>query len=177
MWITALFVFLGLVALTISLALIIPLFMPKSYAIEKTIDIKASAQECFDKVADLNNYRDWNPWSQMEPDASKQITGSPKTVGHRYSWEGNKIGSGSLTVKKLAPHKSVDLDLEFIRPFKSKSDDMWTFEEKDGTTRVTWKNQGPLAYPTARLIGPFITKNLSQQFETGLSNLKKLCEK
>lgn len=174
---TALFVFLGLVALTITLAFIIPLFMPKSYAIEKTITIKAPAEACFDKVADLNHYRDWNPWSQMEPDASKQITGAPKTVGHKYYWEGKKIGSGSLTVKKLVAHKNVELDLEFLRPWKSKADDIWTFEELDGNTKVTWKNHGPLAYPTARLLGPFITKNLSQQFEVGLSNIKKLCER
>jgi hypothetical protein len=132
---------------------------------------------CFDKVANLNNYREWNPFSLMEPDASKQITGTPKTVGHKYTWEGTKIGKGSLTIKKLQAHKSVDLDLEFLKPWKSKADDIWTFEEVNGNTKVTWKNQGGLTYPAARLLGPFITKNLSQQFETGLNNIKKLCEK
>jgi hypothetical protein len=128
-------------------------------------------------VADLNNYRDWNPWSKMEPDAKKQISGTPKTIGHRYSWQGKKIGEGQLTVRELNPNKSVTLDLEFFKPFKSKADDMWSFSESKGKTLVTWKNSGGLSYPMARLMGPAITKNLNQQFMDGLNNIKTMVEK
>ena len=168
-----LYVLIGLVALFF----ILPAVMPKTYAIEKSITVNASADACYDKVADLNHYRDWNPWSQMEPDASKKIEGTPKTIGHKYSWEGKKIGVGILTVKSLNPGKSAELDLEFIRPWKSKAVDSWAFESNGSQTKITWKNHGPLAYPMARLMGPMINKNLNQQFETGLNNIKKLCEK
>jgi ribosome-associated toxin RatA of RatAB toxin-antitoxin module len=168
-----LYIVIGLVALL----LILPAFMPKTYSIEKTIMVNSSPDVCYDKVADLNHYSAWNPWSQMEPTASKKIEGSPKTVGHKYHWEGKKIGKGTLSVKNLDPGKSAKIDLEFIKPWKALSEDDWKFETIGNQTKITWKNRGPLIYPIARLMGPMINKNLSKQFEQGLVNLKNLCEK
>lgn len=177
MWTIALLVFLGLVALTVVVTLLVPLFMAKSYSIEKSITVNAPPEVCYDKVTDLNQYAAWNPWSQMEPDANKKIEGTPKTAGHSYKWEGKKIGEGKLTIKEVHPHTSAKIELEFFKPWKSVALDAWTFEASGNQTKITWKNGGPLAYPTARLLGPFIMKNLSQQFEQGLHNLKDLCEK
>lgn len=173
MWITALCVFLGLVALVF----LIPALMPSKYEIEKTILVDAPPEKCFQCVVDLNNYAAWNPWSQMEPEAVKKIEGAPGTPGHYYAWEGHKIGAGVLTVKKVDPNKSAELELEFFKPWKAIGKDLWTFEHVAMQTKVTWKNIGPLQYPLVRLMGPVIKKNLTKQFETGLNNLKQLCEK
>lgn len=152
--------------------------MPGKYTIEKSIVINASPDTVYNNVADLNNYRDWNPWQKMEPGAKANISGTPKTTGHKFEWEGKKIGQGSLTVKALNPPHKADIQLEFIKPWKSIASDNWTFEDlKNGSTKVTWNNHGPLAYPMARLMGPVINKNLSHQFEQGLKNLKEMCEK
>lgn len=177
MWATALFVFLGLVALMLIMTFVLPLFMPASYSIEKNITVNAPADLCYDKVANLNQYRDWNPWSLMEPDADKKISGTPKTIGHRYEWEGKKIGAGSLTIKSVNPGKSLEFELEFLRPWRSKAIDSWTFESEGAQTKITWKNSGTLSYPVARMMGPVILKNLNQQFEQGLNNIKQLCAK
>lgn len=164
----------GLIAVIVLLMFI----LPGKYMVKKSIVINSDITKCYDMVADLNNYRDWNPWSKMEPDANKSISGTPKTVGHRYDWEGKKIGVGSLTVKKVNPNKSVDLDLEFVKPFKSLADDNWTFEQlPNNQVKVEWSNSGDLPAGMARLMGPMITKNLNQQFEQGLNSIKELCEK
>lgn len=157
--------------------LIVPLFLPGQYRIEKSILVKAPPETCFDLVADLNQYGRWNPWSKMEPGASKKIEGNPKTVGHKYSWSGGKIGTGSLTIKKLEPPGAAELEMQFIKPFKSVATDSWKFEAAGNETRVSWVNAGRLSYPVARLMGPFISKNLSQQFDEGLRSIKELCEK
>ncbi len=152
--------------------------MPGKYTIEKSIVINASPDRVYNNVADLNNYRDWNPWQKMEPGAKANISGTPKTPGHKFEWEGKKIGQGSLTIKALNPPYKADIELEFIKPWKSIASDNWTFEDlNNGSTKVTWHNHGPLAYPMARLMGPVINKNLSHQFEQGLKNLKEMCEK
>jgi ribosome-associated toxin RatA of RatAB toxin-antitoxin module len=157
---------------------LIAAIMPSKYSIEKQIVINKPPADVFDKVADLNNYRDWNPWQKMEPNAKANISGTPKTVGHKFDWEGKKIGQGSLTIRSLTPHSKVDIDLEFVKPWKSKADDIWTFEDlKNGSTKVTWNNHGPLTYPMARMMGPVINKNLNHQFEQGLKSLKEMCEK
>lgn len=169
-----LYIILAIVALIIVLMFV----LPGQYLVKKAIVINSDISKCYDMVADLNNYRDWNPWSKMEPDAKKSISGTPKTVGHRYDWEGKKIGVGSLTVKKVEANKSVDLDLEFVKPFKSLADDNWTFDQlPNNQVKIVWSNSGDLPAGMARLMGPMITKNLNKQFEQGLKSIKELCEK
>ncbi|HEX7846019.1 MAG TPA: SRPBCC family protein [Chitinophagaceae bacterium] len=161
----------------ILLLLVVAALLPKTYNIEKSIVINRSVTEVMDKVGDLNYYSKWNPWQQTDPTAINSITGNPKTPGHRYGWEGKKVGVGSLTLRNI-DNKHINFDLEFLKPWKSKAKDNWLFESwGDGSeTKVTWQNSGGLPWPIASLMGPMITKNLNHQFETGLSNLKKMVE-
>lgn len=169
-----LYIFIGLITLLILLAFL----LPGKYKVTKSIVANSDISKCYDMVADLNNYRDWNPWSKMEPEAKKLITGTPKTVGHRYTWEGKKIGVGSLTVKRIDINKSADLDLEFVKPFQSLALDNWVFEQlPNNQVKITWSNSGDLPAGIARLMGPMITKNLNKQFEQGLNSIKEMCEK
>jgi hypothetical protein len=167
------YVILGFVALL----LIIAAFLPGTYNVEKSTIIKKNQNDVMNSVGDLNYYSKWNPWQQSDPSAKSTITGTPKTPGHRYGWEGKKVGVGSLTLNNM-DDKHIHFDLEFLKPFKSKAKDNWLFEHwGDGNeTKVTWQNSGAFPWPVARLLGPSITKQLHQQFEQGLSNLKKLCE-
>lgn len=169
-----LYIIIGLIALIVLLMFI----LPGKYLVKKSIVVNSDISKCYSMAADLNNYRDWNPWSKMEPDAKKSITGTPKTVGHRYDWEGKKIGIGSLTVKRVEENKAVDLTLEFVKPFQSLADDNWTFEQlPNNQVKIVWSNSGDLPAGMARLMGPMITKNLNKQFEQGLNSIKELCEK
>jgi len=169
-----LYVILGLLAAVIILAFA----LPGKYLVSKSIIINSDISKCYDMVADLNNYRDWNPWAKMEPDAKKTISGTPKTVGHQYSWDGKKIGVGGLTIIDVAENKSVDLELVFIKPFNSVASDNWLFEQlENNQVKVIWSNSGDLPAGMARLMGPMITKNLNKQFEQGLKSIKELCEK
>ncbi len=167
------YIFIGLVA---SL-LIISALMPKVYSIEKNIVINKSTDFVMQRIADLSHYSKWNPWQQADPTAKHTITGAPGSPGHKYQWEGKKVGLGSLTLNNK-DEKHIHFDLEFLKPFKSKAKDNWLFEPwDDGTkTKVTWQNSGQFPWPIASLMGPMILKNLHHQFEQGLNNLKKMCE-
>lgn len=161
---------------TVLALLIIALFLPGGYHIEQSIIIKKPVTLVMDHVANLNYYARWNPWQMKEPGSTATITGTPKTVGHKYAWKGKKIGEGSLTLRSI-DNADVDFKLEFIKPWKALANDRWIFEEW-GTdeTKVIWQNNGDLPYPVARLMGPSLTKGLNIQFRQGLENLKKLCE-
>jgi hypothetical protein len=167
------YIILGLIVLFFAAAAL----MPASYNVEKSIVINKPASVPFEKVANLANYRDWNPWQKMEPNSKTEITGTPASPGHKFSWEGKKIGVGSLTVKSADPYKTVNLDLQFIKPFKSQANDNWKFEESNGATKVIWQNDGGLPYPMGRIMGAMIIANLNKQFEQGLKDLKQVCEK
>jgi len=151
--------------------------MPKSYNVEQSAIVGKPVTDVMQRVGDLNSYKQWNPWQQMDPGAKSTISGTPHTRGHQYAWEGKKIGAGSLTLQhEDAAH--IQFLLEFIRPWKSKASDNWHFEAwgQGGETKVTWQNSGELPWPIARLMGPMISKNLNTQFQTGLENLKKMVE-
>jgi hypothetical protein len=167
---------LGALVLIIILLLLVALFLPNGYFIERSAIIKKPCDYVMDKVADLHNYAKWNPWQQTESNLKYDITGSPKRPGHRFSWKGAKAGTGRLTIRDI-DSKHVHFNLEFLKPLKSSARDNWLFEEwGNGETKITWQNEGTLPYPVGRLIGYLLHKHLSRQFTAGLNNLKKLCE-
>src|SRR5688572_16547162 len=112
------YIFFGLI---LALFLIAAL-MPKSYNIEKSIVINSPVMEVMSRVGNLNEYASWNPWQQAEPKSQRTITGTPNTPGHKYAWQGRKIGEGSLTLRDIDA-KHIHFDLEFLKPWKSKAKD------------------------------------------------------
>ena len=168
-----LYVVLGIVAFVLLVAAV----MPGKYLVEKSTIISKPPAEVYNKIANLNHYKDWNPWAKTDPDAQTSITGDPMHVGHKYYWNGKKVGEGSLTVRSTVPSKAINFDLVFLKPFKSQAIDAWDFTQVDGGTKVVWRNSGAFPFPVARLMGPSITKQLNTQFEDGLRNLKEMCEK
>jgi hypothetical protein len=167
------YIFAGLIALL----LLISALLPKIYNVEKSIVISKPVPEVMSYISNLNYYSQWNPWQQTDKSATNSVTGEPGIAGHKYAWEGKKVGVGSLTLNSL-DQKHIHFDLEFVKPWKSKAKDNWLFEGwGDGSeTKVTWQNSGGLPWPIASLMGPMILKNLNHQFELGLNNLKKMVE-
>ena len=166
------YILLGLIVLV----LIIGALMPKSFNVEKSIVINKPINAVMSRIANLNDYARWNPWQQSDPTATNSITGAPGTPGHKYAWEGKKVGVGALTLNQM-DDRNIHFELEFFKPWKSKAKDNWHFEPAgNNETKVTWQNRGELPWPVARLMGPMINKGLNKQFAAGLDNLKNLCE-
>ena len=166
------YVFVGLILFILLLSGV----MPGKYNVSQTIVINAETGKVFNHVANLNHYRDWNPWQRMDPATVSNVEGTPKSIGHKYSWEGKKTGIGSLTIRSISENRNIEFALEFIKPWKTKADDLWDFQDQQGSCSVTWRNTGELPWPMARLMGPMINKQLRNQFAQGLKNLKETCE-
>lgn len=167
-----LYILLGFLALVLLYAAI----LPDKYLIEKSVIIHRPAAEVYNKVANLNFYSEWNPWQKQDPGALATISGEPGHIGHKYHWNGKKVGEGHLTVRSTAPGKAINFDLQFIRPWKGLAMDAWDFTETAEGTKTVWRNTGHLPFPVARLMGPYLNKQLNKQFEEGLQSLKQLCE-
>ncbi len=166
------YILLGLIVILLLAASL----MPRAYHVEKSTVIARPVHTVMERVGNLNHYAKWNPWQQADPTARQTISGEPNTPGHRYEWQGKKVGMGSLTIRGVDA-RHIHFDLEFLKPWKARAKDNWLFEAwGDGGTKVTWQNSGELPWPMARLMGPMINKGLDKQFTTGLANLKTMCE-
>ena len=157
----------------ITIALIAAAFMPSSYQVERSIVVDATPQQCYDNVSNLKHFRQWNPWSLSEPTAEQIVHEPHKGLNAKWSWNGEMIGQGSLTIVKVEEGKSMNTHLKFLKPFESESDGSWKFEATEGGTKITWGNKGDLAYPIARFMGSGIEEMLGKDFEEGLGNLKE----
>lgn len=170
-----------LAALTIALVglfLVVAAFLPGSYTVERSIEIARPPALVYSQVTDYNAWLEWSPWPKMDPAAEHSVTGTPATVGMHWSWVGDELGVGAMTIEALEPNRSLHSKLEFKEPMQSVADDYVELEPtSDGGTRVTWRNTGELPYPVARYFGLTLDGMLGPQYEDGLASLKELCER
>ena len=156
---------------------LIAFFLPPTYHVERSTEINQPVEIVFDQVVDLNNYMQWNPWTEKDPNVKNKITGEPTVRGMKWSWDGKKTGKGNLTLVEFKRNEFIRNRLVFEYPNQMEADDLWIFEEINGKTIVRWVNSGDLNFPIGRWFGLFMDKMMGKDFEKGLENLKNKCEK
>jgi len=165
------------VAVLVLIIVIIPAFVDSEYRVERSITVNAPVEKTFMIAKNYEYYVEWNPWSQMEPSAYDEMSGTPGEVGSKWSWEGDTVGVGSLTLVSFEPYSRIESRLEFVSPYQSVARDLWTFEEVDSTTtEVTWAIEGESPSYMMRYMNLGMEGMLGPQFEQGLQNFKQLVE-
>ena len=107
--------------------MIVAALLPSKYNVETSGIIKRPKKEVMDKVGDFNYFAKWNPWQQMEPNASYKISGTPKTPGAEYNWKGRKIGEGRYILTGI-DDKHIHFEYPYIlrnscsKSYRSKSE-------------------------------------------------------
>jgi len=171
----ALIVILGLVLAGIVLVLV----APRHYSVSRDILINLPNDKVFGAVRLLKFQNEWSVWGKLDPEAKYTYTGTDGTVGFISAWEGNKsVGQGQQEIKGIVEGERVDIELTFIKPFRSKADVYLTTESvSDSTTRVTWGMTGNVPPPMniMLLFGNF-NEAIGRDYEKGLHNLKALLE-
>ena len=168
-------VYFIIIALVITL-LIIAAILPGKFNIEHNAIIKRAAKDVINKVSDLNHFAILNSFEEGEAKGSFAIHGSPKCIGHAYSWKDQKVGTGILVITDIN-ESHVYFDLQIIKPWKLRARSNWFFEEwGNGETKVIWQNHGNFSFPLTRLIGKIILRTLNHRSRMTLIKLKRLCE-
>ena len=116
----------------------IPFHCERSITINRHISVVAPV------IGDFNTWKNWSPWVCMEPECDMQITGGINEVGHAQSWDGDRIGAGNM-VMTAKSDTQFSYDLEFIKPWKSKSAVTFSLEGHGGDTKVTWTMRGGIS--------------------------------
>jgi|SRR5579872_2023472 len=126
-------------------------------------------------VADLHAWTKWSPWEGLDADLKRTYTGSEKGPGARYAWVGKKSGEGSMLVTGAATDR-IELDLDFVRPFKAKNKVVFRLEPDGSGTRVTWTMSGMRNVLLAVMGSLFFDRMIGKDFDKGLAKLKAVAE-
>jgi hypothetical protein len=169
----------GLLAI-IAFLLLIALFLPKKYAIEREIIIDSPKDSVFTYVRYLKNQDDFSVWSKIDPTMKKKFTGTDGTVGAISAWESQdkNVGIGEQEITKITEGERIDFELRFKVPIESTdSAFMITKSISPNQTKVIWGFNGEMPYPM-NLMLPIMNMEemLGKDLENGLKNLKSNLE-
>lgn len=155
------------------------LFGPKTYRVERSVDINADAGTIYQQISSFKNLNAWSPWNKYDTVSLKHTyEGVEGTVGAKTCWEGSdQVGSGCQTFSKLEENKRVDIDLAFVKPFESQAKTYLEITSSDNGQKVTWGMNGENNF-ISKIFGLFMNmdKMIGNDFDAGLADLKKICE-
>ena len=155
--------------------------MAKTMTVERSATINAPAQRVYALIEDLRQWEQWSPWEELDPNMQHTYTGAERGVGAVHEWKGNKkAGEGRMEIIQAEAPRHLDLDLEFIKPFKSKNTTSFDLVETGGgaaATNVTWSMQSPMNW-MMRIMDVFMNmdKRIGNDFEKGLAKLSTLAQ-
>lgn len=154
------------------------LFGPKTYHVERSINITTDAVTIYQQINNFKSLNTWSPWNKYDTTAKHTYEGVEGTVGSKTCWEGNdQVGSGCQIITKLEANKRVDIDLAFVKPFKSQAKTYFEITPGEGSQTVTWAIDGDNNF-MSKIFGLFMSmdKMMGKDFEGGLADLKTICE-
>ncbi|QHS59804.1 SRPBCC family protein [Chitinophaga agri] len=157
------------------------LLFPSKAIVERSGVIDAPLSVVYGQINDLKTWPSWNPWAA--PDVAQKInyTGPATGKGAGYTWSGtqhDKPVTGTVMIRESNPAKGVYCDLTFssMKPMTA------AFELKpsaDGKgTAIQWRLETELGLlPWWKLRGFLADKLTGPQLESGLTQLRTICEK
>lgn len=144
------------------------------YHVERSIVIDKPLLEVRDSLKDFKAWPKWSPWLIMEPDATLTYSQRQGQVGASYGWSGLLVGAGSMEL--LTVHDDLlEMEINFVKPFKSTAEVSLRLEEVVGGTKVTWMLDGNLPFYLF-LMKRKMERDIGMDYERGLLMLKDYLE-
>jgi effector-binding domain-containing protein len=166
-----LFAALGVLLFLIALAV----FLPSAAEVQRAVLIDARTATVFALSSDIEQVRKWSTWTNVDPNALFETVGPRRGQGAGISWQSTVVGAGSLTIVESVPLQRVvsRLKLRSTRPALA----TLVVQQADDGTRVTWTVQKTFGMNlAARYVGLMLERNLGDDIESGLQNLKSMAE-
>ena len=104
------------------------IFIQRLTAIHKQID------EIYPKIADFSEWKIWSPWLIADPKTRINISEN----GKFYQWESPITGTGNMKIMEENKPSQIDMNLQFLKPMKSRSKVSFFLEPQGPNTKVTW---------------------------------------
>ena len=166
---------LGLGGLVAALV-VVGLFLPRQWNVEETVVINAGPEHIHPLVDDLMEWQSWAAWTKaMDPEVKYEYSAKFAGEGASWSWNGPKMGIGKMIITKSDVATGVWVD-EMINSDEVNAKGALTWTREGEATKVKWVDSGTLPPVIGGYFTGFINKMLSDNFRTGLTNLKAVAE-
>lgn len=167
---------LTVLGVLVALYLIVALFAPSDFRVEREREFTASPEIIFEQVAIFQNWNNWSPWIEKDPTMKQAYEGQDGTVGAKYLWDGDPdiSGKGSMTITEIIPNERMAYDLHF-EDMNMTSHGAIEIKKVDGSTKVLWYDGGEIAF----LFRPMMLfmnmdEMVGSDFEKGLAKLDSI---
>ena len=108
--------------------------------VHQSIHIDAAPAKIFTVINDLHQWERWSPWVIAEPTAEITVAKD----GKYHEWDGKIIGSGNLKIIEEMENQLVEMQLNFLKPWKSTATTCFELEATKKGTLVHWKMNSSL---------------------------------
>ncbi|MBM9548661.1 SRPBCC family protein [Leptospira sp. 201903074] len=166
----------------IAIPLVVALFLPTQYQVERSIDINKQASDVFAFIRMLKNQDQYSVWAKKDPSMKKIYTGQDGAVGFISRWESldKEVGIGEQEIKMInVDALEMETELRFFEPFEGTERSYMKVSSLDQKkSKVIWGFDGSMPYPSnLMLVFMNFEEMIGKDFEEGLSNLKVVLEK
>jgi uncharacterized protein YndB with AHSA1/START domain len=163
----------------IGLILALAATKPDTFAMQRSITIKAPPEKIMPLISDFHNWPSWSPWEKLDPNMQRTFSGAASGKGAVYAWKGDsKVGQGRMEIIDLASPNTVTIELAFMDPVATTNVTQFVLTPQGDGTNVTWNMNGPMPF-ISKLMTVFVSMDalVGGDFEKGLSQLKTAAEK
>ncbi len=161
--------------IVLALFLLVGLFLPSGYEVERSLSMDAKPAVIFNLVNNLRENEKWSPWQAADPSLKTTYGGPEAGQGAWATWQGDESGEGKMTIVESQSPARIVIDLDFKEQGQAQA--YWRFREKGQSTEVTWGMQGDSGWNIiGRYFGLCIDGMVGSYYEDGLQRLKKVAE-
>lgn len=170
--------FLKIFSVLLAVFLVVGLLLPSSATVERARTIAAPPESVFPHLNDLQAFRTWSPWSDIDPQTQWTFNGPRQGVGAEMNWRSNhpEVGNGSMRILRSEPPQRVEMQLSFDGQGGGSA--RFHLEPDAGGTRVRWQFHSEFGWNLpGRYFGLMLDTVLGPFFEKGLDALAQQVEK
>lgn len=169
---------LGVIAVLLGGFAVVVAMQPNDYKVERSATIAAPPATAFAQVNDFHKWEAWSPWAKLDPNCKNTFEGPTAGAGAVFKWAGNdEVGEGRMEIVESKPDELIRIKLDFIKPFESSCDTVFTFKPEGSATVVTWTMSGKNNF-VGKGFCMFMNmdKMVGADFEKGLAGMKTVAE-
>ena len=150
--------------------------LPDKWSVRQSIVINADASDIFPLLDDLRRWREWSSWSERnDPTLEFTYDGPDHGAGASFSWIGERLGSGTITIQKSEENRSISYALELQgEPFSDAG--QIRLRPLVGGTSVIWTDGGELEGTLGRLFRDRLETSVAADLSRSLRELKTVVE-